>query len=646
MKNNRKSTLFVIALLLIATVTSLIIGSDLKATTTSQKANVIIGTEKGKEIQEDDFKFPTINSKNHIIELIKSNIELNEQFYYSPTMSMEDSGDMLTEKSSSLDTNTTEFSGTNNQVDGVEEGDVIQTDGSYIYKVDQYKNITIINANPNNPQIVSTIKIDGNMNISELFLANGKLIVIANSYGYAFPLEGEVISNKIAIDVSFPRYRGNDETKVLIYSLVDISKPTLEKDYSFDGLYVSGRTIGSSLYFVTNKNMYYDWYTILEDNNMVKDEMLLPSYTDYTIDEKVTLAYKDIRYFPDFTEPSYMITVGIEMKNLDIKPDVQAYLGTSGTIYVSNTQLFTTITKYDLKNTGTNYNTSTQIYQYDLKDGRITASGKGEVQGTIVNQFSMDAYKDYFRITTTTGFTWDEVNPSKNNLYILDSKMKTVGKIEGLAEGERIYSTRFMGDKVYMVTFKQVDPLFVIDASNPTKPEVLGYLKIPGFSEYLHPVDENHLLGFGYDTKVEGDRVTTGGLKLSLFDVTNPLKPIEKQNQIIGNQGSYSELLWNHKALMYAGNQELMAFPVQLTGDNYNIEFTGAMVYSINSNGFKQKGNVSHYNSGTQYDQYKVHWDYAINRILYIEGYLYTLSEGKLQVYDAETIEFVSELTL
>lgn len=648
MKQKRKATAFIIALLLITMFTSFIIVNDMKATTIPKD----LYTEKEKE--DETFVLPTIKSKSHILSLIKTNLDLNPQNFITGR------GEILTEevaldsgsneKSSAGDVNSSsqDFTGTNNQVEGVDEGDIIKTDGSYIYKVDEYKNVVIINVNPVSPKIISTIKMDSDINISELFLANDKLIIVANTWEYAVPIEGAVpnSSSKIAIDY-MPWYGGNSETKVYIYSLSDISKPQLEKEYTFDGSYVSGRTIDSNLYFVTNKNMYYDWYRILEDNNSVKDEMLLPSYTDSTLGEEVTLTYNDIKYYPGFTEPNYMITVGIQTDKLNIKPDVQAYLGTSGTIYVSKDQLFTTITNYDYnKSMNGNYNTSTQIYQYDLMNGSITPSGHGEVPGTIVNQFSMDTYKNNFRIATTTGFSWDEVNPSKNNLYILDTNMKTIGKLEGLAKGETIYSTRFMGEKVYMVTFKQVDPLFVIDASNPTKPIVLGYLKIPGFSEYLHPVDENHLLGFGYDTKAEGDRVTTGGLKISLFDVTDPLNPIEKQSQVIGKQGSSSELLWNHKALMYASNQELMAFPVQLAGENYNIEFIGAMVYSINSEGFNQKGNVTHYGKGVQNDQYIYNWDYTINRILYIDNYLYTFSEGKLQVYDSETLEYISDLKL
>ena len=183
------------------------------------------------------------------------------------------------------------------------------------------------------------------------------------------------------------------------------------------------------------------------------------------------------------------------------------YLGGTDTIYVSKENLYAAVADYSynyivrpLEEFSPEYTTSTVIYKFELKDGKIGTAVQGEVPGTIINQFSMDEHNNTFRIATTTGDMW--MNTSKNNVYILDEDLKVLGKLEGLAEGERIYSTRFAGDRMYMVTFRQVDPLFVIDTSNPRAPELKGMLKIPGYSTYLHMVDENHILGFGYDTEV------------------------------------------------------------------------------------------------------------------------------------------------
>ncbi len=200
---------------------------------------------------------------------------------------------------------------------------------------------------------------------------------------------------------------------------------------------------------------------------------------------------------------------------------------------------------------------STTIYRFTLSAGKVIEAGTGNVPGSILNQFSMDEYNDYFRIATNS-FSSGTLS---NNVYILDYNLNTVGKLEGIAQGERIYSTRFVDEKLYMVTFKQMDPFFVIDMKNPTQPEVLGELKIPGYSTYLHYMDENNVLGFGMDTEEVNGNVQTGGFKISLFDVSNIKDPIEKDKAVIGERGTHSELLYNHKTLLYMGNKKTIWIP-------------------------------------------------------------------------------------
>lgn len=193
-----------------------------------------------------------------------------------------------------------------------------------------------------------------------------------------------------------------------------------------------------------------------------------------------------------------------------------------------------------------------------------------------------------------------------------------------------------------MVTFVQTDPLFVIDLSEPTNPILLGELKIPGYSTYLHPYDENHIIGFGENTETKEDgRVVTTGMKMALFDVTNPTSPKEMYSTNIGDSGTYSELLYNHKSLLFSKEKNIIAFPISISeGEGYhsNINFQGAIVYGLDlENGFTLKGKIAHMQITDKYKDY----DYTkeVERIIYIDNNLYTLSEGLIKATNMDNME-------
>ena len=530
-------------------------------------------------------------------------------------------------------------SDTNNQVDGVQEGDIIKNDGKYIY-ISTSRGLKIIDSNPKAPQVIYTVPVPENTNISEIFTTGNKLIVIGQNNYFHIMNEPDPMDTLIKPSIMPPRYY-EDRTNVLIYNIDNIEKPVLEREFLFDGNYLSGRLVDDSLYLINNKyiNLGYNYY----DKSEI--EIPLPHYTDVLKNEKYEFGYDEIKYFPNYINSRYMYTIGIDLSDKVSKPDVDVYLGGSDTIYVSQESLYAAIADYSydyrIEQTDTfspEYSTSTVIYKFKLNDGNIVAAGQGQVPGTIINQFSMDEHKNTFRIATTTGDMWRDT--SKNNIYILDENLNDLGKLEGLAEGERIYSTRFAGDRVYMVTFRQVDPLFVIDTSNPKAPELKGMLKIPGYSTYLHLVDENHILGFGYDTEEnQWGGTVTGGLKISMFDVTNVSKPKETFTEIIGKAGTYSELLYNHKALMFSLNKGIMAFPLSRTSDNYKSDFNGAYVYNVSNDSISLKNTISHVESDIIYGN-------EIRRIIYMGDYLYTFSENQMQVHSINTNNIVSQLMI
>ena len=307
----------------------------------------------------------------------------------------------------------------------------------------------------------------------------------------------------------------------------------------------------------------------------------------------------------------------------------------------------------------------TIIHKFLLDDGEVNYEGNGIAPGTILNQFSMDEYNNYFRIATTIGHVSRTLEgASTNNIFIFDKDLDLVGSVENLAPGERIYSTRFLGNRAYMVTFKKVDPLFVIDLSDPKNPEVLGKLKIPGFSDYLHPYDENHIIGIGKDTveAEEGNFAWYQGLKLAIFDVSDVRNPIQKHVELIGDRGTDSEALRDHKAFLFDKDRNLLVLPVtlaiinedQFTDNRPNQQgefvFQGAYVYDISLQyGFSLKGRITHFDSVEPFRKsgsYFYNNDLAIRRSLYIEDVLYTISNGKIKLNYLDNLEEIKELRI
>lgn len=283
----------------------------------------------------------------------------------------------------------------------------------------------------------------------------------------------------------------------------------------------------------------------------------------------------------------------------------------------------------------------------------------------------MDENNGYFRIATTVGsVTGTGDNKSRNNMYVLDMELKQVGEIEDIAPGEKIYSVRYMGNRAYMVTFRKVDPLFVIDLSKPEEPTILGKLKIPGYSDYLHPYDENHIIGFGKDAVVVAnedgswgwaDEDNTAayyqGMKIAMFDVTDPTNPIEMWKEEIGDRGTESELLNNHKALLFSKEKNLLAFPIMVAEVNKenakawtygDTTFVGAYVYELTlENGFELKAKLTNLTEDDwkRLGNYYYYGDKSIDRLIYIGDKLYTIANSGYCAYDmGNDFEKVGEL--
>ena len=326
----------------------------------------------------------------------------------------------------------------------------------------------------------------------------------------------------------------------------------LTRNFSVDGSYFGSRMIGDYVYVVATQYTFY-----------IETDVFLPRV--HSDNETEVIPADDIYYY-NVSDTSYSFTTIVA---LNIQDDAQEpthetiLVGGTSAIYVSQNNIYLTFPDYNWQE---NETMKTAIQRITIDKQAITPAASGEVPGYILNQFSMDEYSGYFRIATTTNnFGWrtfaeEEQQLSKNNVYVLDMNLNVVGKLEDLAPGEQIYSTRFMGNRCYMVTFRNIDPLFVIDLSDPTSPTVLGQLKVTGYSGYLHPYDENHIIGIGKETSYDAkeDFAWYQGIKISLFDVSDVSNPVEVAKFEIGDRGTDSPVLWDHKALLFDRERNLL----------------------------------------------------------------------------------------
>ena len=563
------------------------------------------------------------------------------------------------EKSEVSSEGSDDYSETNVQVQGVDEGDIVKNDGKYIYILKD-NTVRIVEAYPASKLAETSIITFENSSFYpyEMYLDDDLLVVLGNIYNqevFDYGFEGEI----------YLPYFHQNRTAVYIYDIKDQSNPTLKRSFELDGNYSDSRKVDDTLYLVLNKSQYL--YSLPEDMNI---EELLPRYKDSLEgEEKYLTDCNGIVYFPRERGVNYLIISAIPLRSSDaIESEVM--IGDSENIYASKDNLYVVSTNYEYGDFYFDFsNAKTLVYRYSLQPKNIEYEARAKVPGTILNQFSMDEHNGYFRIATTAGDIWNPDNVSRNNLYILEAeKMEITGSIEDIAKGEKIYSTRFLGDRGYMVTFKKTDPLFVFDISDPYDPKILGELKIPGYSDYLHPYDENHLIGFGKDAVAAEENLQERrgidfawyqGVKISLFDITDLNNPKELFSEKIGDRGTESEVLYDHKALLFDKSKNLLAFPITVyeydatpenAWDSGKLTFQGAYVYNLDlENGFDLKGKITHFEDN-EFENYDGYWyaDYAkeIRRILYIGENLYTVSQDFVKANDMATIEEKGKLEM
>ncbi|WP_261134034.1 beta-propeller domain-containing protein [Bacillus sp. Marseille-Q3570] len=622
-----------------------------------------IRSTKGRKIKEiPPMKFivertlPVIGSKEklneYFLQAIRENKQKTRLFSRGDAIATEESSD-ASASAKADSSGAGDFSETNVQVDGVDEADIVKNDGKYVYQVLQDR-VIITKAFPASEmkKVAAITFKEHEFSPQELILYKDHLVVIGHSVNEMQAIRD---SGPSAKDTSLLPV--HHTLKAYIYDIKHRSEPVLEREVEIEGSYLTARRSNDYLYLIANHHP--DYWPLAEMKDKDQDIDLRPKVRDSADnDGSRYIDYGKINYFSDSKDTNFTIISSIPIDKPKKKARFTTYLGSGNQLYMSKENIFIAVNTYPDLTTDSRveFSPDTAVYKFTINEDAVEFKNSTEIEGMILNQFSMDEYKGYFRVATTSGNMWNDDKPSSNHLFIFDEKLRKTGEITDLAQGERIYSARFMQDRIYIVTFKQVDPLFVIDASNPTKPKVKGELKIPGFSNYLHPYDENHLIGFGQNTKlVENSSesepfVQTDGLKMSIFDVSDMNNPIEKHTEIIKGNGTYSPLNHDHKSLLFDKQRNIFAFPIHI----YNYEegkahlensFQGAMVYNIDmKEGFNLAAKLSH--KQTEGEKRFDQWETEIQRLLYIQDTIYSLSRSKMVAHELSTYEKIGQLEL
>lgn len=555
----------------------------------------------------------TFSSFEELENFLKTNVEQAtalEENGWIPLLQGGDQTRTNSETWKALDS-TSEYSQTNVQVEGVDEADTVKTDGEYLYIISN-NTIFIVKAYPpETAQILSKIHLNNSYN-TQIYVDEDKLAVLGSNswymeqtYRYYYP------------------YCWSDGTFLNVYDISNRSQPALTRTLRLNGSISGSRRIDDYVYIAVYQS------ALQPNNDTLEQEVILPKIQSN--DTLIEVQAKEVRYV-NMTDYLYYFTTIIAV-NIQIdaqEPTYESFLtGSTSTMYVSKNNMYLVMANNNVRILAAEVGQrqdETLIYRVKLDKVDMVCEAHGAIPGYILNQFSMDEYNEIFRVATTR---WTNEG-TKNNVYTLNMTLHTIGKLEDLAPGEQIYSARFIAERCYLVTYRQIDPFYVIDLETPTKPKVLGYLKIPGFSGYLHPYDNKHIIGIG---------MQDGNVKLSLFNVTDVTAPTETAKYIISASWSYTPVLDDHKAFLFSETKQLLALPI--TTQNHQ----GAYIFNITLNeGFQLKGSITHRPS-TSTSSY-VEYSYQVQRTLYIENTLYTISEAKIKMNHLDTLQLLNEIDL
>ena len=565
---------------------------------------------------------------------------INDSFYAHTLETITSSDSAIAATPSSAATPT---SSTNTQESAVDEADRLKTDGNYLYvsSVDQ-PTIKIFRAEEGAAPLVKKhdLATINNAPLSGFYLrdAEGQLLTISGDGAVAYPMA----------DMWFaPYYWQSRQTEVFDLDISNPENPAQKAKLSIDGQLISSRRIGSYLYLATRhtptpegiKNYPQSQTDVALNRSLINNSSLSDLLPTYSINdgEKLSLFDSGDCFVTDYNNPndqqsSIISVVAINLDAASPEPEAKCFMGDAETLYVSQNALYlaTTGYQYTTENGISIYNgtPTTEVHKFALEGSDADYKGSTSVDGHLgwqqdLKPFRMSEHNDVLRIITYTG-SQQSSESSPAHLYTLaeaDGTLKVIGELPNVNRpaplgkpGEQIYASRFIGDKGYLVTFRATDPLYILDLSNPADPYIASELEIDGYSDYLHPVGENYLLGIGKDAIADtisnnfnGDvrGAWYQGVKLSLIDISDPSAPFEKEKIIIGGRGTETAVSQSHHALttLQIGDTLKMALPVSLhytspasssyssQDPRYHYNWTRDELYRLNINAVS--GNIS-----------------------------------------------------
>jgi uncharacterized secreted protein with C-terminal beta-propeller domain len=603
-----------------------------------------------------------------------------------------------------------DYSQTNVQVQGVDEADFVKNDGRYIYMLQNNVLIIVDAYDAKNADIISETELPKEYYASNLFIYEDKVIVLAQSNEQSFYFmkydimpqpNYEPITKVLIYDTikkSAPKLLNEFEVSGDYYQsrMIDNVVYVVSTKYASyparPPIVYAEKIINPTIYYFDNDEESYNYNTMVsvdvDSEKVVDSETYLLGYSNTLMmsEDNIYISYQKQPYRcwgwycrDNSYDKNRFTDVVVPLLPVELKSDIQSIINARISEDEQWKQISDVLTTFykeiqndeslqnkyenmfdDISNALDEYdtkalleNSKTIIHKINVNEGKLFYESKGQVDGRLLNQFSLDEYKGNLRVATTVDLWLNNGRKNYNNVYVLDENMKTVGSVENIAQNESIYATRFMGDKLYMVTFRQIDPFFVIDLSNPRNPKILGQLKIPGYSSYLHPISDTLILGIGKETgENQWGGTSTQGVKISLFDVSDFKNPKEVQKYEIGMAGSDSPILYDHKAFLYSATKGIFVIPVsEVTSKNsarygYNYAYwDGAYVFNIDNNGFDLLGKVKHDSrSSTYYNWYD---RASVSRSLYMDNNLYTISNKYIKINSlVDDLSSIKSITL